>query len=46
MSKNYDKIKKYYDFGLWNKTRVWNMVNKSIITKEEYKMITKEDYKK
>lgn len=44
MSKQYDKIKTYYDTGLWNKTRIKNMVDKNIITKEEYKMITKESY--
>ena len=44
MSKMYEKIKKYYDQGLWNKARVFNMVEKGIITAEEYEMITGEAY--
>lgn len=46
MSNQYNKIKTYYDTGLWNKTRVKNMVKKNIITKEEYELITKEVYQK
>lgn len=42
-SKNYEKVKKYYDDGMWNKTKVHNAVGKWI-TKEEYKEITGEDY--
>jgi len=42
MSKNYEKVKKYYDTGVWNKARVYNAVDKWI-TKEEYKAITGED---
>lgn len=42
MSKMYDKIKKYYDDGLWSKTRVRNMVLKDVITTEEYQEITGE----
>lgn len=45
MSKNYEKIKKYYDNGLWNKARVKNMVAKGIITEEEYQEITGEEYR-
>lgn len=45
MSKMYNKIKIYYDTGLWNKERVYNMVSKNIITEEEYKTITGELYK-
>lgn len=44
MSKQFDKIKTYYDTGLWNKARVKNMVDKNIITKKEYKAITGEAY--
>lgn len=44
MSKMYEKIKHYYDTGLWNETRVWNMVGKGVITKEEYKEITGKKY--
>lgn len=43
-SKNFDKVKRYYDEGLWNKTRVRNAVTKGWITAEEYKEITGEDY--
>lgn len=40
----FDKIKKYYDEGLWNETRVRNMVLKGIITKEEYEEIIGEKF--
>ena len=43
-SKNFEKVKKYYDNGIWNEARVYNAVGKWI-TKEEYKEITGEDYK-
>lgn len=44
MSKDYEKIKKYYDAGLWNKARVKNMALKGIITKGEYEDITREEF--
>lgn len=34
-----DKIKGYYDSGLWSLDRVWNVVGKAI-TQEEYYEIT------
>ena len=41
MSKNYTKIKNYYESGLWSIDRVWNVVGKKLgITEEEYKKIT------
>ena len=43
-SKNFDKVKKYYDQGLWSKQRVYNVVNKWI-TPAEYEEITGEEYK-
>lgn len=43
MSKNFEKVKKYYDTQVWNKARVYNAVGKWI-TEEEYKEITGEDY--
>lgn len=43
MSKNFEKVKNYYDRGLWNKTRVYNAVGKWI-TAEEYELITGEPY--
>ena len=44
MSKMFEKIKTYYDNGLWSKARVWNMVFKGVITEEEYEMITGERF--
>lgn len=44
MSKNFDKIKKYYDSGLWSKERVRNVTNKGFITADEYEMIVGEKY--
>ena len=35
----FEKIKKYYDSGLWSIDRVWNVVNNAI-TVEEYFEIT------
>ena len=45
MSKMYEKIKKYYDTGLWSEERVRNMVVKGVITKEEYASIVDKEYK-
>lgn len=45
MSKMYEKIKRYYDTGLWSETRVRNMVIKGVITEEEYESIVGEPYK-
>ena len=44
MSNNFIKIKEFYDTGLWNKTRVNNMVIKGVITQEEYMDIVGEEY--
>ena len=44
MSKMYDKIKSYYDSGLWSEVRVRNMVVKRIISEEEYKNIVGKEY--
>lgn len=45
MSKNYEKIKQYYDTGLWNETRLRNVVGKPTgITEEEYEMITEKEF--
>lgn len=43
-SAKYDKVKDYYDSGLWDKTRVHNAVIKGWITAEEYEEITGEVY--
>jgi len=40
----FEKIKKYYDRGLWNKTMVRNAVVKGKITPEQYEMIVHEPY--
>lgn len=45
-SKNFEKIKNYYDTGLWSKERVYNVVGKKTgITADEYEEITGEPYK-
>lgn len=43
-SKNYEKVKTYYENGLWDKTRVYRVVGKWI-TQAEYEDITGEAYK-
>lgn len=43
MSKNFEKVKGYYEKGLWSKSRVYNAVGKWI-TKEEYRQITGDTY--
>lgn len=40
MSPMYEKIKYYYDVGLWDINRVWNVVEKNAITQDEYYQIT------
>ena len=42
-SKNFEKVKNYYDNGLWNETRVHNAVGRWI-TAEEYAEITGKYY--
>lgn len=42
-SKNFEKVKGYYEDGIWNKSRVHNAVGKWI-TEEEYEEITGEKY--
>lgn len=43
MSKNFEKVKEYYEKGFWSKVRVQNAVGKWI-TEEEYENITGECY--
>ena len=43
MSK-FDKVKRYFDRGLWSLAMVRNAVIKGWITAEEFKTITGEDY--
>ena len=42
-SKNFNKVKKYYDDSLWSKAKVRAVVGKWI-TAEEYEEITGEPY--
>lgn len=42
-SKNFEKVKKYYDSGRWTLAMVRNAVGKWI-TEEEFKEITRKDY--
>lgn len=42
-SKNFNKVKKYHDDGLWSKAKVRAVVGKWI-TAEEYEEITGEPY--
>lgn len=43
-SPKYEKVKTYYDRGLWKISRVREAVVKGWITEEEFKEITGEDY--
>lgn len=44
MSKNYAKIKKWYDMGIYKLAQMKVFVEKGQITVEEYKLITGYDY--
>ena len=44
MSSKFQKVKYYYDNGLWNINRVRNAVVKNWITAEEFEEITGESY--
>lgn len=39
-SKNYDKVKCWYDMKMWNETRVRNAVKVGWITEAEFEEIT------
>ncbi|MBR5780375.1 MAG: XkdX family protein [Bacteroidales bacterium] len=39
-SKNYDKVKYWYNMNMWDETRVRNAVEKGWITKAEFTEIT------
>lgn len=41
---NYKMIKRNFDKGLWNIAMVKMAVKKGVITKEEFKEITNQDY--
>lgn len=40
----YEKIKKWYNQGLWDKSKVHQAVEKNIIKPEQYEEITGEPY--
>ena len=44
MSSKYEKVKSYYERGLWNISRVRNAVVKGWITSEEYFVMTGQAY--
>ena len=44
MSLKFEKVKGYYNNGLWNKKMVRNAVAKGWITADEYTLIIGEDY--
>lgn len=44
--KNYEKVKRYYNMGVWTKKMVYNAVAKDWINPEDYKELTGEDYEK
>lgn len=39
----FDKIKRFYDVGLYDKTKVHKFFEKGVITEEQYKEIVGED---
>ena len=41
---NFERIKYFYLAGLWNKGMVKKAVRKGVISKEQYKEITGEEY--
>ncbi len=43
-SKNYGKVKRYFDMKVWTERMVYNAVGKAWITPEEYTEITGEPY--
>jgi len=43
-SPKYEKVKSYYDRGLWKKSQVYDAVLKEWITPEEYEEITGEPF--
>ena len=39
----FEKIKKFYDMGLYTKEQVYKFAEKGVITEEEYKSIVEEE---
>lgn len=44
MSAKFEKVKYFYDMGVWNDIQVRNAVIKEWITADEYKQITGKTY--
>ena len=44
MSAFAEKVKGYYDLGLWTEARVKNALMKGALTEEEFKAITGKEY--
>lgn len=44
MSKNFNKVKQYYESNVWNISQVKRAVEKKWITEEEYVIITNQIY--
>jgi len=40
----YERIKKFYDMGIYTKVQVANFVKKGVITPEQYELIVGEPY--
>jgi len=43
-SRNYQKVKRYYDMHMWDETRVRNAVKMGWITEEEFQEIAGREY--
>ena len=43
-SKNYEKVKRWFNLGMWSEVRVRNAVKMTWITEAEFKEITDKDY--
>ena len=42
---SYERVKYFYEAGLWNKQMVKMAVKKGVITKEQFKEITNDNYR-
>lgn len=40
----FEKVKRYYDSGLWSEERVRNVAEKGVITAEEFEIIVGKEY--
>lgn len=44
MSKNYEKIKRFYDLGLYSDAQIAQFVEKGQLTEKEFEFITGQPY--